>query len=154
MFTDTTILVIENDPDVVGLIEAVISRGLRGACVRVALLCEGARRYLRGEWSDYEDDCAPNPLPDLIVLDLWLPDGNGFELLRWIAGRKWLKNIPVVVFTASTDPEHAKLAKKLGVRRYLQKSAQFGSLVTVIKEELQAEEARNASGSRRISAGR
>ncbi len=117
VFTDTTVLVVEDNPDHIGLIEAVISRGLRGARIRVALLCEGARSYLRGEWPHYEDDGPNNPLPDLIVLDLWLPDGNGFELLRWIAERERLKHIPVVMFTASADPDHALLAKELGVRR-------------------------------------
>ncbi len=147
MFTDTTLLIVEDNPDHIQLIEAVISRGLRGAHIRVALLCEGACSYLRVEWPHYEDDGPNNPLPDLIVLDLWLPDGNGFELLRWIAEREWLKNIPVIVFTASTDAEHARLAKELGVRRYLQKPAAFDKLVAVIKEELHAADKRNASGS-------
>lgn len=153
MSADTTILVVEDNPDHVGLIEAAISRGLRGARVRVALLCEGARSYLRGNWSAYDDDGQDNPLPDLIVLDLWLPDGTGFELLEWIAGREWLKDIPVIMFTASKKPEHAQLAKNLGVKRYLQKPAHFGSLVTAIKEELQAVDARNSSDSRNRSAG-
>jgi len=150
VYTDTTILVVEDNADHIGLIEAVITRGLRGAHIRVALLCEGARSYLRGD----EDDGPNNPLPDLIVLDLWLPDGNGFELLRWIAKRERLMNIPVIVFTASTDLDHAQLAKELGVRRYLQKPAQFGKLVAVIKEELQAADKRNASGSMSGSAVR
>ena len=147
VFTDTTILIVEDNPDHVGLIEAVISRGLRGARIRVALLCEGARSYLRGEWPEYEDDSPNNPLPDVIVMDLWLPDGSGFELLRWIADREMLEDIPVIVFTASTDEEHAELAKELGVRRYLQKPAQFGKLVAAIKEELQAHNGRATSGS-------
>ncbi len=154
VFTDTTVLIVEDNPDHVGLIEAVISRGLRGARIRVALLCEGARSYLRGEWPEYEDDSPNNPLPDVIVMDLWLPDGSGFELLRWIADREMLEDIPVIVFTASTDEEHAELAKELGVRRYLQKPAQFGKLVAVIKEELQASDERNASGSMSGSAVR
>ena len=154
VYTDTTVLVVEDNPDHIGLIEAVISRGLRGARIRVALLCEGARSYLRGEWPHYEDDGPNNPLPDLIVLDLWLPDGSGFELLRWIAERETLKNIPVVVFTASTDPDHAQQAKDLGVARYLQKPAQFGKLVAVIKEELLAADGRSASGSMSGSAAR
>ena len=154
MFADTTILVVEDNPDHVGLIKAVISKGLMGAEVRVALLCEGARSYLRGDWAAYDDDGQNNPLPDLIVLDLWLLDGTGFELLEWIAGRHWLKNIPVIMFTASKKPEHERLAGELGVRRYLQKPAHFGSLVRVIKEELQAADEHDNSGSRSSSVGR
>ena len=148
MSTDTTILVVEDNPDHVGLIEAVISRGLRGARVQVALRGQSARRHLRGEWSAYEDDGRNNPVPDLIVLDLSLPDGSGFDVLRWIARRKRLKDIPVIVFTASTDPEHARLAEEYGVRRYLQKPAEFGDLVAAIKEELPGADAHEASGSR------
>ncbi len=148
MSTNTTILVVEDNPDHVGLIEAVISRGLRGARVQVALRGQGARRHLRGEWSAYEDDGRNNPVPDLIVLDLSLPDGSGFDVLRWMARRKRLKDIPVIVFTASTDPEHARLAEEYGVRRYLQKPAQFGVLVAAIKEELAGADGHDASGSR------
>jgi len=154
VYTDTTVLVVEDNPDHIGLIEAVISRGLKGARIRVALLCEGAKSYLRGEWPEYEDDGPNNPIPDLIVLDMWLPDGSGFDLLEWVAGQETLKNIPVVVFTASTDPDHAQQAKDLGVARYLQKPAQFGKLVAVIKEELLAAEGRSASGSMSGSAAR
>jgi CheY-like chemotaxis protein len=153
ILTDTTILVVEDNTDHVGLIEAVISRGLRGARVKVALLCEGARSCLRGDWGAYDDDGQNNPLPDLIVLDLWLPDGTGFELLEWIAGRDWLKDIPVIMFTASLNPEHARQAKALGVYRYLQKPAHFGSLVEAIKEGLAVKKGRDASGKRSNSAG-
>ncbi len=152
MFTDTTILVIEDNPDHVGLIEAVISRGLSGARVQVALRAQGARRHLRGEWSAYEDDGRVNPIPDLIVLDLSLPDGSGFEVLRWISRRDALKDIPVIVFTASTNPEHARVAEEFGVRQYLQKPADLGDLVVMIKEELQEGAAPHASDRRGSSA--
>ena len=154
IFTDTTVLVVEDNPDHIGLIEAVISRGLTGARIRVALLCEGARSYLRGEWPEYEDDGPNNPVPDLIVMDMWLPDGSGFDLLKWIGRRGALKNIPIVMFSASEDPDHAQLAKDLGVNRYLQKPAQFGKLVAVIKEELEAADERSVSGSMNGSAAR
>ena len=85
---------------------------------------------------------------------MWLPDGSGFDLLKWIARRGSLRNIPIVMFSASENPDDAQLAKDLGVRRYLQKPAQFGKLVAVIKEELQAAEERNLSGSMSGSAAR
>ena len=143
--TNTTILVVEDNPDQAGLIEAVISRGLKGTRVQVALRGQGARRHLRGEWSAYEDDGRNNPVPDLIVLDLSLPDGSGFDVLRWIGRRKSLKDIPVIVYTASTNPEHARTAEEFGVRRYLQKPADLGDLVAAIKEELPASHALDTS---------
>ena len=146
MSTNTTILVVEDNPDHVGLIEAIISSGLEGARVQVALRGQGARRHLGGEWSAYEDDGRNNPVPDLIILDLSLPDGSGFDVLRWIARRERLKDIPVIVFTASTDPEHARLAEEYGVRRFLQKPAEFGDLVAAIREELAGVDAHEASG--------
>ncbi len=138
MSTKTTILVVEDNPDQVGLIEAVISRGIKGARVQVALRGQGARRHLRGEWSAYEDDGRNNPIPDLIVLDVGLPDGSGFDVLRWIKRREKLKDIPVIVYTGSTDPEHARMAEEFGVRQYLQKPADLIDLVAAIKEELPA----------------
>ncbi len=155
MSGNTTILVVEDNPDHVGLIEAIISSGLEGARVQVALRGQGARRHLRGEWSAYEDDGRNNPVPDLIILDLSLPDGSGFDVLRWIARRKRLRDIPVIVFTASTDPEHARLAEEYGVRRFLRKPADFGDLVTVIKEELAREDAwQDPDSGRRPETGR
>ncbi len=154
MSAEPTILIVEDNPDHVGLIEAVISRDLTGAQVRVALLCEGAYSYLRGSWSEYEDDGAPNPVPDLIVLDVWLPDGTGFDLLRWIAARERFDHIPVIMFTASRDPEHARLAKELGVCRYLQKPMDYGELVSAIKEELEAARAHASFGPENRSVAR
>jgi DNA-binding response OmpR family regulator len=151
---NATILVVEDNPDHVGLIEAVISRGLRGARVRVALLCEGARRYLRGEWAAYEDNEPNNPVPDLILLDVGMPDGTGFDLLRWISERERFSHIPVIMFTASTDPEHESLARQFGVRRYLIKPQHYGDLVWVIKEELEAASALATSRSRTSSVAR
>ena len=58
------------------------------------------------------------------------------------------------MFSASEDPDHAQLAKDLGVNRYLQKPAQFGKLVAVIKEELEAADERSVSGSMNGSAAR
>lgn len=90
----------------------------------------------------------------MIVLDVWLPDGTSFDLFRWIAGHKRFEHIPVIMFTASKDPEHAPLAGELGVCRYLQKPTHYGNLVSAIKEELQAARAFKASGSRRSSVAR
>ena len=53
-----------------------------------------------------------------------------------MAESKWLVKIPVIVFTASEDPEHERRAYALGVRRYVRKLEDYGALVDAAKEEL------------------
>ncbi len=93
-----------------------------------------ARAYLARQ-SPYHDwdRCPP---PSLVVLDLGLPDMNGIEILEWMAEWDWLAKIPVIVFTASEDPEHERSAYALGVRRYMRKPEDYGALVEAVEEEL------------------
>ena len=44
--------------------------------------------------------------------------------------------IPVIVFTASEDPEHARRAYALGVRHFMRKVDDYGELTEAVKEEL------------------
>jgi DNA-binding NarL/FixJ family response regulator len=74
--------------------------------------------------------------PALVTLDLFLPDTNGLEILEWMATDDRFADIPVIIFTSSSDPEHARRAYSLGARGYLQKPTDFGGLVTAVKEEL------------------
>lgn len=122
---NATILVIEDDADHAMLIEAVFSTGLSYAQVEVAFSGEEAKSYLLEE----------DP-PALITLDLTLPDANGLEILEWLAADERFAAIPVIVFTGSSNPLHAKTAYALGAKRYLEKPPDFGHLVDAVKEEL------------------
>ena len=121
----TTILVVEDNPGDVGLIEAVFATGLSYTDVDVAFSGEEAQEYL-----------LQRDLPALITLDLFLPDTNGLDILEWMSRDDRFADIPVVIFTSSSDPAHARRAYSLGARRYLQKPANFGGLVTAVREEL------------------
>jgi len=122
----TTILVVEDNPGDARLIEAVFATGLSYTQVDVVFRGEEAREYLLQQ----------DP-PTLITLDLFLPDTNGLEILEWMSGDDRFADIPVIIFTSSSDPAHAKRAYSLGARRYLQKPANFGRLVTAVKKELE-----------------
>ena len=122
----STILVVEDNPDEAQLIAAVFVTGLSyNTQVDVAFSGEEAREYLLQQ----------DP-PVLITLDLFLPDTNGLEILEWMGGHDRFAEIPVIIFTSSSDDEHAERAYSLGARRYLQKPADFGGLVQAVKEEL------------------
>ena len=120
----TTILVVEDNIDHQNLIKLVLAK-LSHVHVDTAVTGEAARTYLREE----------DP-PALIVLDHWLPDISGLQLLEWLAGEERLASLPVIMLTASEDPKHAQQAYALGVRRYLIKPADFNELVVAIKETL------------------
>ncbi len=52
-----------------------------------------------------QGDFGHSPRPDLILLDVQLPDGRGRELLTFIKANPRFKRIPVVVFSPSDEPE-------------------------------------------------
>ncbi len=119
--------------------QAVLETSLEQAKTHRVVSGWEARLYLAGE-SPFEDRHW-HPLPSLIVLDLGLPDTSGFdggfEVLAWLAEHEQVSQIPVIVFTAAEDPEHARRAYKLGARRFIQKAGDYEELMEAIKEELQ-----------------
>ncbi|WP_158799686.1 response regulator transcription factor [Pedobacter sp. L105] len=44
-------------------------------------------------------------IPDLFLLDVMLPDGNGLELCKEIRAMKEIKNVPIIVMSAHARPE-------------------------------------------------
>jgi CheY-like chemotaxis protein len=59
------------------------------------------------------------PLPFLILLDLYLPKRDGFEVLRWLRRARGLDHILVVVLSASEEDEDIRKAYALGADSYL-----------------------------------
>ena len=130
---DETFILIVWTPEQAALIQAAFKTDLAQIKTHVVFYGWEAQAYLNRE-SPY--DWNRDPAPSLIVLDLGLPDITGFEILEWMAESKWLVRIPVIVFTASEDPEHEQRAYALGVRRYMRKVDDYGALVDAAKEEL------------------
>ncbi len=77
-------------------------------------------------------------LPDLLLLDIRLPDGNGLDLLAEIRSRddvSW-KSLPVIVMTAYGELDDAIAAMKLGATDYLKKPVDLDDLVLTISKVL------------------
>ena len=73
---------------------------------------------------DYADKEA-NPRPDIILLDLKLPKVSGLEILEQIKGEEKLREIPVVVLTASDEGKDIIRSYQRGAKSYFTKSVLF-----------------------------
>ncbi len=100
--------------------------------VRLALEAEG--------WQVHEADTARRGLldagtrkPDLLVVDLGLPDGNGLDLIRDV--RSW-SNVPIVVLSARSDESDKITALDAGADDYLTKPFGVGELLARVRANL------------------
>ncbi len=79
---------------------------------------------------------AKKEKPDLILLDIILPMGNGIELLEKIRKDNDTKNIKVLCFSNFDDPETKKKAMQLGSIDYLIKTNYTPNQITTIIQNI------------------
>jgi CheY-like chemotaxis protein len=77
---------------------------------------------------------ADTDLPQLILLDINLPDISGIDLLTCIKKDKNLSNIPVVILTGSNVDQDIQKSYDLGADSYLVKPISNDALMQVIKK--------------------
>jgi DNA-binding response OmpR family regulator len=74
--------------------------------------------------------------PDLIILDLGLPAGDGFVVLDRLQNDDKLSNIPVIVLSARDPQSNEGLALQSGAAAFFQKPADNAELLNVIRTTL------------------
>src|SRR5688572_16702693 len=79
--------------------------------------------------------------PAAIVLDLILPDVDGWEVCRRLKTDARTMHIPIVVLTARDERQGARRAKQAGCAAYLRKPCPPADLVAVLTSVLQDQEA-------------
>ncbi|AHB41971.1 Two component transcriptional regulator, winged helix [Candidatus Saccharibacteria bacterium RAAC3_TM7_1] len=60
--------------------------------------------------------------PDIMLLDLQMPEMDGTEALTEIRKHDWGKDIPVIILTNMGEEESPKELKKLGIKNYIVKA--------------------------------
>ena len=103
-----TVAVVEDDPDILRLVADTLERGginaLRFGCGEEFL------RYLKLR------------LPDAVVLDLMLPDIDGFNICRLLRGDAHTAEMPVLILTARGEESDKVLGLELGADDYVTKT--------------------------------
>ncbi len=72
-------------------------------------------------------------VPDLILLDLFMPGEDGFEVLARFKDDPVLRNVPVVIFTVLVREESEQKALELGATAYVTKPFDVDEVVTCIR---------------------
>ncbi len=81
------------------------------------------------------DVVASQPV-DLMLLDLMMPDIDGFETLRRLRSLPKGKDLPVVVVTAMPDPDIDERVERAGGNACLRKPVDFDTLASAIDSHL------------------
>ncbi|WP_392479634.1 response regulator [Nostoc sp. C110] len=74
--------------------------------------------------------------PDLMLLDLKLPDIDGYSLLKQVQQKPDVSKIPIIVVSAFAFKADQELAMSLGARRYFVKPLKLKDLTLTIEKEL------------------
>ena len=77
---------------------------------------------------------ARSVIPDLILLDLMLPQIDGLKICRMLKFDEKYKNIPIVMFTAKGEESDQQLGYEVGADAYIPKSIGPVKLLEKIKE--------------------
>ena len=111
-----TVLVVDDEPQV----RHALRRALEGEGDRVLCAATGTEAV----------DLAAAETPDLVVLDLWLPDIDGVEVVRRLRG--WL-DVPILILSGDSDTERKVGALDSGADDFLQKPFGFPELTARLR---------------------
>jgi DNA-binding response OmpR family regulator len=67
-------------------------------------------------------ELAEKMRPDIILLDLMMPEMNGDEMLEKMRATEWGKDIKVIILTNVGEQEAPEIIKRLGARRFIVKA--------------------------------
>jgi two-component system nitrogen regulation response regulator NtrX len=127
------ILVVDDEPDIRHLVSEILED--EGYSVSSAKDGESAR------------SAYANEKPDLVLLDIWMPDIDGISLLKeWSSGGSLA--CPVVVMSGHGTLETAVEATRLGAHDFVQKPLSLAKLLATVKNALDAHKSKPATGRR------
>ena len=122
-----TILIIEDEPDLVDILAFNLEK--EGFLTRTALSGEAG-----------VDGALQEPAPDLVLLDLMLPDMPGTEVCRRLRLQPATKNIPVIILTARGAEVDRVVGFEVGADDYVTKPFSVRELILRIRAVLRRQQ--------------
>ena len=119
---DYTILAVDDIATNIMLLKAVLSR----AKYKIVTASGGNEALEK----------AATELPDLILLDIMMPDMDGYEVIKHLKADPALQDIPVIFLTALHNPEDIVKGFKLGASDYVSKPFNHEELITRVSHHI------------------
>jgi DNA-binding response OmpR family regulator len=113
------IAVIDDEPDILNLVSLHLKKG--GFRTKEFLDVDSFYRFLKSE------------IPDLIILDLMLPDTDGYEVCKHLKKEDAFSGIPIIMLTARAEESERILGLELGADDYVTKPFSPRELVARVK---------------------
>lgn len=123
--TNATIMMVDDEPINIEMVKMFLEE-------------EGYKHFITTYDSTQAIDLIAKKNPDVVLLDLMMPDVNGFDILKAIRADKELKHTPVIILTSSTDADTKLKALCLGANDFLGKPVDPSELVLRIRNTLAA----------------
>lgn len=116
------ILFVDDDPDLAGIVIHILTQA--GYEAHSALSGQQALDWLK------------NRTPDVLLLDLMMPDINGFTILRQLRANDVTHSLPIIILTAKADQQTRDETQQAGANAFLTKPVNAGALVEHIRKAL------------------
>lgn len=130
------IAIIDDEPDIVELVSLHLTRS--GFKVKKFLNGENFFKFLSKE------------IPDLIILDLMLPDSDGIEICKYLKSNENFNSIPIIMLTALSSEVDRILGLEIGADDYVTKPFSPRELVARVKAVLRRRTERQLSSQIKI----
>ena len=117
---DKRVLLIEDEPNIIEAIRFILSRD----GWRVDTHSDGKTAF----------EAVLTRSPDLVILDVMLPNRSGYDVLNDIRADAAIKDVPVLMLTARGQKKDRELAEKLGASRFMTKPFSNGEILDTVRE--------------------
>ena len=118
---EKTILIVDDEPDTVDLLQDILSD-----TYTISTANSGAKGM----------KVALTEVPDIILLDAWMPGITGYDVCRTLKKNPKTQHIPIIIITAAAGPEDQKAAIESGADSILLKPFENFKLIALIERIL------------------
>lgn len=123
--TDALIMMVDDEPITMEMVQALLEE-------------DGYHRFYLEENSAQALETLEKVVPDILLLDLVMPEVSGFDILSAIRKHSRFKRLPIIILTSSTDTENKLRALDLGATDFLAKPVDQSELRLRIRNTLAA----------------